>query len=238
MILLICAMVYTPVTVVSICGDGHHEMGDTMLGDPYIDNRTTTEKRLESKLGLLTVCQTFHYWSLPCAVDYTILMPTLWLVVLEHVGSEHRSLSSFSSGCRGRNLGLWWFMALGMMRHFSSVVDEREIFQFFYRYTTILNSGLLKVIQFKPRDLRILGVPALRLLRCGHVPARMGARRWHHNSWLVDYEQLKRPTTFSSWWRGGNNPLKWCGLPYVAVKARRLTGWPFGWWLEQGEVKI
>lgn len=107
-----------------------------------------------------------------------------------------------------------------------------DLSDLFYRYTTILNSGLLKVIQFKHGTSLILGSPALRLLRCGHVPARMGARRWHHNSWLVDYEQLKRPTTFSSWWRGGNDPLKWCGLPYVAVKARRLTGWPF--WVMTG----
>ena len=47
--------------------------------------------------------------------------------------------------------GLW------DMRHFSSVVDEREIFNHFNRYTTMLNTGLLKVIQFKHGTLGSLG---------------------------------------------------------------------------------
>lgn len=136
------------------------------LGIP-IDNRTTTEKRLKSKFGLLTMEQVHPVLcSLSDIPLLTITSMCCWLYNshaytltcgLEHVGSEHRSLSSFSSGCRGRNLGLWPF---GMMRHFSSVVDEREIFQIFIRYTTILNSGILKVIPFKHGTLRILGSPA------------------------------------------------------------------------------
>ena len=122
------------------------------------------------------------------------------------------------------------------MRHFSSVVDEGEIFQIFIRYTTILNSGILKVIQFKDGTSRILGSPAAEAFALRSRPsAKNGGPTLTPQQLtgrLRTAETSNHVLFMVTWWQW---PLE---VVRVAVKARRLTGWPFGWWLEQGEVKI
>lgn len=129
-------------------------MGDTMLGDPYIDNRTTTEKRLESKLGLLTVCQTFHHFHVLLTIQFSCLHLDLWVETCWIRASIR--WAAFPPVAEEET---WVYDGLWPLGH--------ETFQFscgwggdlpvFYRYTTILNSGILKVIQFKHGTLGSLG---------------------------------------------------------------------------------
>ena len=198
-------------------------MGDTMLGDPHRqhdDHRKTTQKQF-------------------CAVDHTILMPTPWLMGWNMLDQSIDSLSSFSSGCRGRNFGLWWFTAFGAW-DISVQLWMRGRSSSFFIGTYNFKQWHSQDIQFKDGTLGSFGENseafALRSRPSKNggptlTPQQLTGR-------LRTAETSNRVLFMVTWWQ--LTPLKWCGLPYVAVKAQRLTGWPFGWWLdlEQGEVKI
>ena len=226
-------MQWSTLHLVSICGDGHHPMGDTMLGDPYRqqdDHWKTTKKQV---------------W----AFDHGTGTPSIMQSVRHSIIDDHfHVLLTIQFSCQ--HLDLWvgtcWIIASIRWAAFPPVAEEEtwvydglwpfgawdisvqlwttggRSFRSGNRYTTILNSGILKVIQFKHGTLGSLGPQ-----HWGFCAAVTSQQEWGPdvdtttadwsttNSWNVQPRSLHGDVV-------AIDPLKWCGLPW------KHSGWQDG----------
>lgn len=199
------------------------------LGIP-IDNRTTTEKTTKKQVwafdhgtGTPSIMQSVRHsiidhFHVPLTIQFSCQHLDLWVGTCWIRASIR--WAAFPPVAEEET----WVYGVWGMRHFSSVVDEGEIFQFFYRYTTILNSGILKVIQFKDGTDKDPWVPSAEAFALRSRPSKNGGPTLTPQQLtgrLRTAETSNHVLFIVTWWQW---PLE---VVWVAVKAQRLTGWPF-----------